>query len=244
MNFKMNKSTGINSLLLWCVLAPACKTTIDESSIQAAETSSPKTEKVFPVELGIIENYPKFVSNFTKPTADSFRNWAYCGDNGYLIGLSENKMILCVQDGIPSIDPAQPQGYIVQKISINSRLFVGPFDWASGRQKLECLKGDYVAGLVTDSDRGIPTTGILGIYCARNVMRAVAQDLQKCRTVWFDRGADSRPFGDTPLRQIDFDFAAAKGQCARGEYTAGVAYYDEWVWHRHKPHAILCCPFS
>ena len=68
-----------------------------------------------------------------------------------------------------------------------------------------------------------------------------AIDLQ---SLWFDRGKDSRPIGETPLRQIDFDFGAAKGQCAMGEYTAGVAYYDEWVWHRHKPHAILCCPFS
>jgi Zn-finger nucleic acid-binding protein len=244
MNFKIKKSMGIISLLLNCILLAACKTTTDESSIKAAETQSPKIEKVFPVELGVSQNYPKFVSNFSKPTADSFRNWAYCGDNGYLIGLSENKMILCVQDGIPSIDPAQPIGYIVQKISINSRLFGSSFDWASGRQKLECLKGDYVAGLVTDSDRGIPNTGILGIYCAHNVMRRVVEDMQKCRTVWFDRGEDSRPIGDTRLRQIDFDFASAKGQCARGEYTAGVAYFDEWVWHRHKPHAILCCPFS
>jgi endoglucanase len=55
------------------------------------------------------------------------------------------------------------------------------------------------------------------------------------RTVWFDRG-DNRPSGDPGG---DFATGNYKGQCAPGEYLAGVAYTGR-IGSSRTPDALLC----
>jgi hypothetical protein len=55
------------------------------------------------------------------------------------------------------------------------------------------------------------------------------------RTVWFDRG-DNRPAGNPGG---DFANGNYKGQCAAGEYAAGIAYTGR-IGHSRTPDALYC----
>ena len=57
------------------------------------------------------------------------------------------------------------------------------------------------------------------------------------RTVWFDR-SDSRPSGSAGG---DFAVGRLKGQCAAGEYAAGIAFTTR-LGSTPGPAALLCVP--
>ncbi|MEU8631899.1 cellulase family glycosylhydrolase [Amycolatopsis sp. NPDC048633] len=98
-------------------------------------------------------------------------------------------------------------------------------DWASGYTKAQCPPDHAVVGY---SVKGAAVSAVL---CGRS-----PTPLGKTgRTVWFDRG-DNRPSGD-----LGGDFASGsyKGQCAPGEYVAGVAYTGR-VGSNRTPDALLC----
>jgi hypothetical protein len=95
-------------------------------------------------------------------------------------------------------------------------------DWASGYTKAQCPPDHAVVGY---SVRGAAGSAVL---CGRS-------PTPLGRTVWFDRG-DNRPAGDPGG---DFASGSYKGQCAPGEYVAGVAYTGR-VGSSRTPDALLC----
>nr|WP_155547069.1 cellulase family glycosylhydrolase [Amycolatopsis camponoti] len=98
-------------------------------------------------------------------------------------------------------------------------------DWASGYTKAQCPPDHAVVGY---SVRGAAVSAVL---CGRSP----APLGRAGRTVWFDRG-DNRPAGDPGG---DFASGNYKGQCAPGEYVAGVAYTGR-VGSSRTPDALLC----
>ncbi len=98
-------------------------------------------------------------------------------------------------------------------------------DWASGYTKAQCPPDHAVVGY---SVRGAAVSAVL---CGRSPTPLGHNG----RTVWFDRG-DNRPAGD-----LGGDFASGnyKGQCAPGEYVAGVAYTGR-IGSNRTPDALLC----
>jgi hypothetical protein len=98
-------------------------------------------------------------------------------------------------------------------------------DWASGYSKVQCPPDHAVVGY---SVKGAAVSAVL---CGRSpgpLGRAG-------RTVWFDRG-DNRPAGEPGG---DFASGNYKGQCAPGEYVAGVAYTGR-IGSNRTPDALLC----
>ncbi|WP_030436989.1 glycoside hydrolase family 5 protein [Actinoplanes subtropicus] len=99
-------------------------------------------------------------------------------------------------------------------------------DWASGYRKLQCPAGDYLAGYAV---RGAAMSSVI---CA---VPATAIGSGAGRTVWFDRG-DNRPSGNPGG---DFATGNYKGQCAPGEYAAGIAYTGR-IGSSRTPDALYC----
>jgi hypothetical protein len=99
-------------------------------------------------------------------------------------------------------------------------------DWASGYTKLQCPPDAYAIGYAV---RGTAVSSLLCAPAASTLGRSG-------RTVWFDR-SDNRPAGNP-----GGDFAAGnyKGQCAPGEYVAGVAYTGRIFSPGRNPDALLC----
>ncbi|MFJ9348204.1 glycoside hydrolase family 5 protein [Streptomyces sp. NPDC101237] len=100
-------------------------------------------------------------------------------------------------------------------------------DWASGYTKLQCPAGRFVIGY---SRRGERVSAVLCVP-ARTTLSAAG------RTVWFDR-SDNRP---ADAAGDDFAYGAYKGQCAAGEYIAGVAFTTR-LGSSPGPAAVLCAP--
>ncbi len=98
-------------------------------------------------------------------------------------------------------------------------------DWASGYTKAQCPPDHYLAGY---SVNGAAFSAAL---CAKSATPLGRNG----RTVWFDR-SDNRPSG---APGGEFASGHYKGQCAAGEYVAGVAYTGR-VGARKLPDALLC----
>ncbi|MEV7086099.1 cellulase family glycosylhydrolase [Streptomyces sp. NPDC093085] len=98
-------------------------------------------------------------------------------------------------------------------------------DWASGYTKLQCPAGQFLIGY---AHRGGRTAAAL-CAPARTALGGSG------RTVWFDR-SDNRPAG---ARGGDFAAYDYKGQCADGEYAAGIAYTTR-LGSNPGPAALLC----
>ncbi|MFF7474113.1 cellulase family glycosylhydrolase [Streptomyces sp. NPDC008092] len=114
-----------------------------------------------------------------------------------------------------------------QTVVTDERYVPAGGDWASGYTKYQCPAGQFAIGYSRRGER------VSAVLCAP----ARAALGTSGRTVWFDR-SDNRPAdgaGD------DFAYGAYKGQCAAGEYIAGVAFTTR-VGSAQGPAAVLCVP--
>ncbi|MCX4986315.1 glycoside hydrolase family 5 protein [Streptomyces sp. NBC_00572] len=144
-----------------------------------------------------------------------------CPDGQRIVGLAHRDgRGLCTDAGAPRLD-ASAGGFTV----VTDERYVKEGDWAGGYTKLQCPRDQFMTGysvrgqavsavLCTAASRALPVTG---------------------RTLWFDRG-DNRPAGGP-----GGEFAAGnyKGQCATGEYAAGIAFTGAWAKGK-TPDALLC----
>lgn len=162
------------------------------------------------------------------PDWDSGARKAVCPDGQRLLGLAHtgNRGLCSDVTAGPLWDPAG--GHQVVK---DERYVPPGGDWASGYTKLQCAAGHFLTGY---SVRGAAVSAAL---CAKAPDGALTGT--SGRTVWFDRG-DNR--GERP-KGGDFAHGHYKGQCADGEYAAGIAYTGRFLSAR-TPDALYCRPLS
>ncbi|MFG3040805.1 glycoside hydrolase family 5 protein [Streptomyces sp. NPDC048330] len=144
-----------------------------------------------------------------------------CPDGQRLVGLAHRDgRGLCTDAGAPRL--AAPGGPLTV---VTDERFVKEGDWAGGYSKLQCPRDQFMTGY---SVRGQAVSAVLCTGAARALPVTG-------RTVWFDRG-DNRPAG-----QPGGEFAEGnyKGQCAEGEYAAGIAFPGAWAKGK-TPDALLC----
>ncbi|MFG3223789.1 glycoside hydrolase family 5 protein [Kitasatospora sp. NPDC048194] len=148
-----------------------------------------------------------------------------CPDSQRLTGLGRGSSRgLCTDAG----QPARADG---PWTTVTDERYVTEGDWAPGYSKLQCPDRTFAVGY------SVRSNAMAALLCAP---AAAALPLTG-RNVWFDRG-DNRPAtgGATPG---DWAPGSYKGQCADGEYLAGVAY--TWRWnHGGVPDALLCRPLA
>ncbi|MFI5896658.1 glycoside hydrolase family 5 protein [Actinoplanes sp. NPDC051513] len=149
-----------------------------------------------------------------RPDWDSGARKAACPDGQRLAGLAHTG-----NRGLCTDLAATVTGYEVVK----DERYVTT-DWASGYSKLQCPPGAYVVGYAVRS------AAMSSVLCA-----AAAAPQNPGRTLWFDRG-DNRPAGNPGG---DFATGNHKGQCAAGEYVAGVAYTGR-IGKSRTPDALYC----
>ncbi|MFE4359006.1 glycoside hydrolase family 5 protein [Kitasatospora sp. NPDC056800] len=109
--------------------------------------------------------------------------------------------------------------------------YVTAGDWASGYDKLQCPDRSLAVGY------SVRANAVAALLCAP----AAGPLPLTGRTVWFDRG-DNRPATGGSVAS-DWAPGRYKGQCADGEYLAGVAS----TWQRLQygaPAALLCRPLG
>ncbi|WP_329467158.1 glycoside hydrolase family 5 protein [Streptomyces sp. NBC_01431] len=144
-----------------------------------------------------------------------------CPDGQRLIALAHTGgRGLCTDTGTGDLRAAG-EGYTV----VRDERYVTRGDWANGYTKLECPAGQFLTGYAV---RGAALSSALCVP-ARTPLGATG------RTVWFDRG-DNRPAGSAGG---EFAYGSYKGQCAEGEYAAGIAYTAR-VGSSSAPDALLC----
>ncbi|KOG07217.1 MULTISPECIES: glycoside hydrolase family 5 protein [Streptomyces] len=152
---------------------------------------------------------------------DSGARKGVCPDGLRLVGLAHRDgRGLCTDTGAARLaDPAG--GFTV----VTDERYVREGDWAGGYSKLQCPRDRFVVGY---SVRGQAVSAVL---CA-----AAGRALPVTgRTLWFDRG-DNRPAGGPGGEFAQGDY---KGQCADGEYVAGIAFTGAWAKGK-TPDALLC----
>ncbi|MEV6302624.1 cellulase family glycosylhydrolase [Actinoplanes sp. NPDC051861] len=149
-----------------------------------------------------------------QPDWDSGARKAACPDGQRLIGLSHtgNRGLCADFTAWGSYQVVRDERYVSR-------------DWASGWTKLQCPAGSMLIGYAV---RGAAVSSVL---CG--TASGLATDTG--RTVWFDRG-DNRPAGNPGG---DFASGHYKGQCADGEYAAGVAYTGR-LFSSRTPDALFC----
>ncbi|MDQ7906238.1 cellulase family glycosylhydrolase [Phytohabitans sp. ZYX-F-186] len=159
-----------------------------------------------------------------RPDWDPGARKAACPDGQRLAGLSHTgNRGLCTDTGAAGLWPPSA-GY---EVVVDERHVPPGGDWASGYTKLQCPPGAFLVGYAV---RGAAVSSAL---CAASGGAFPAGG----RTVWFDRG-DSRPAG---APGGDFANGHYKGQCAGGEYAAGIAYTGR-LGSRKTPDALYCRP--
>ncbi|RSN52530.1 glycoside hydrolase [Amycolatopsis sp. WAC 04182] len=138
-----------------------------------------------------------------------------CPDGQRLTGLSHtgNRGLCTGRLGVPS-------GYAV----VRGETYVDT-DWASGYTKVQCPPDHAAVGY------SVTGAAFSALLCGKSTTPLGRTG----RTVWFDRG-DNRPSGNPGG---DFASGRYKGQCAPGEYVAGVAYTGR-VGSNRTPDALLC----
>ncbi|ROQ26911.1 aryl-phospho-beta-D-glucosidase BglC (GH1 family) [Streptomyces sp. PanSC19] len=144
-----------------------------------------------------------------------------CPDGQRLVGLAHRDgRGLCTDAGAARL--ADPAG---GSTVVTDERYVKEGDWAGGYTKLQCPRDRFMTGY---SVRGQAVSAVL---CA-----AASRALPVTgRTVWFDRG-DNRPAGEPGGEFAQGDY---KGQCATGEYAAGIAFTGAWAKGK-TPDALLC----
>ncbi|WP_435058229.1 glycoside hydrolase family 5 protein [Streptomyces sp. bgisy060] len=144
-----------------------------------------------------------------------------CPDGERLIGLAHRDgRGLCTDAGAARlVDGAG--GFTV----VTDERHVREGDWAGGYTKLQCPRDQLMTGY---SVRGQAVSAVLCAPAARPLPVTG-------RTVWFDRG-DDRPAGEPGG---EFAPGNYKGQCAVGEYAAGIAFTGAWAKGK-TPDALLC----
>jgi hypothetical protein len=140
---------------------------------------------------------------------------AVCPDGQWLTGLSHTG-----NRGLCTGSPTAPAAFT----TVRDESYVDN-DWASGYTKAQCPPDHYLAGY--------SMTG--AAFSAGLCARSQTPLGRNGRTVWFDRG-DNRPAGDPGG---EFAYGHHKGQCAPGEYIAGVAYTGR-IGSSRTPDALLC----
>ncbi|MCM3805442.1 glycoside hydrolase family 5 protein [Streptomyces sp. DR7-3] len=147
---------------------------------------------------------------------------AVCPDGLRLIGLSHTAgRGLCTDVGAD--DPRAPG--TAHTVVTDERYVPAGGDWASGYTKFQCPSDQFLIGYSRRGDR------VSAALCApaRTPLGTTG------RTVWFDR-SDNRP---ADAAGGDFANGAYKGQCADGEYAAGIAFTTR-VGSSGRPDALLC----
>ncbi|MGW6914327.1 cellulase family glycosylhydrolase [Kitasatospora sp. NPDC054939] len=154
---------------------------------------------------------------------DPGRRKGSCPDGQRLVGLARGSSRgLCTDAGGPAASGA---GYL----KVTDERHVTGGDWASGYNKLQCPDGSFAVGHSVRSD------AMASLLCAP----AAGPLPTGGRVAWFDHG-DNRPTSGGSLAG-DWSPGHCKGQCADGEYLAGVAYTWKWL-HYGVPDALLCRP--
>jgi aryl-phospho-beta-D-glucosidase BglC (GH1 family) len=148
-----------------------------------------------------------------------------CPDTERLVGLGHgDSRGLCTDAG----EPTRAAGaYTV----VTDERYVTEGDWASGYSKLQCPDNTFAVGYSVNNN------AMAALLCAPSTAPLPTGG----RDVWFDRG-DNRP-STGGSSASDWAQGYYKGQCADGEYVAGVAYTFAWA-KGGVPAALLCRPLS
>ncbi|MEV7280084.1 cellulase family glycosylhydrolase [Streptomyces sp. NPDC093111] len=159
-----------------------------------------------------------------KPDWSAGNRKGNCPDTQRLVGLGRSDgRGLCTDAG----QPAKAAG--AWTTVSDERYVTG--DWASGYNKLQCPDRTFAVGY------SVKSNAMSGLLCAP----ATATLPTNGRVLWFDRG-DNRP-ATGGSNASDWAPGYYKGQCADGEYLAGVAF--TWKWnHAGVPDALLCRPLA
>ncbi|MFE3876686.1 glycoside hydrolase family 5 protein [Kitasatospora sp. NPDC059146] len=146
-----------------------------------------------------------------------------CPDGQRLAGLGRGSSRgLCTDAGQPPLGTGD-------WVTVTDQRYVTGGDWASGYDKLQCPDNTFAVGY------GVHDNAMSALLCAPATTALPSTG----RTVWFDRG-DNRPANGGSLAG-DWAPGSYKGQCADGEYVAGVA--DTWRGLQYGvPDALLCRP--
>ncbi|MBV6697696.1 glycoside hydrolase family 5 protein [Kitasatospora aureofaciens] len=156
-----------------------------------------------------------------------------CPDGQRLSGLGRGDgRGLCTDAGQPGTgQPATGPG---DWVTVTDERYVTDGDWASGYNKLQCPAGHLAVGY------SVHDNAMAALLCAPAATALPATG----RVLWFDRG-DNRPPADTGADSAASDWAPGsyKGQCASGEYVAGVAMTWRWL-QGGVPDALLCRPLG
>ncbi|MFD7450123.1 glycoside hydrolase family 5 protein [Kitasatospora sp. NPDC059827] len=146
-----------------------------------------------------------------------------CPDGQRLAGLGRGSSRgLCTDAGQPPLGTGD-------WVTVTDQRYVTGGDWASGYDKLQCPDNTFAVGY------GVHNNAMSALLCAPAATALPSTG----RTVWFDRG-DNRPANGGSLAG-DWAPGFYKGQCADGEYVAGVA--DTWRGLQYGvPDALLCRP--
>ncbi|MFE3503415.1 glycoside hydrolase family 5 protein [Kitasatospora sp. NPDC059160] len=146
-----------------------------------------------------------------------------CPDGQRLAGLGRGSSRgLCTDAGQPPLGTGD-------WVTVTDQRYVTGGDWASGYDKLQCPDNTFAVGY------GVHDNAMSALLCAPAATALPSTG----RTVWFDRG-DNRPANGGSLAG-DWAPGSYKGQCADGEYVAGVA--DTWRGLQYGvPDALLCRP--
>ncbi|MFE0459126.1 glycoside hydrolase family 5 protein [Kitasatospora sp. NPDC058965] len=148
-----------------------------------------------------------------------------CPDGQRLAGLGRgDSRGLCTDSGEPTTGGTA-------WTTVTDERYVTEGDWASGYNKLQCPDNTFAVGY---SVNGNAMAALLCAPAGRSLPTAG-------HDTWFDHG-DNRPAGAGSTGS-DWAPGSYKGQCADGEYVAGVAY--TWKWLQYGvPDALLCRPLS
>lgn len=170
-------------------------------------------------------DYDVSLTMLAKPDWSPGNRKGNCPDTQRLVGLGRgDSRGLCTDAGQPAKSAA---GWT----TVTDERYVTNGDWASGYNKLECPRGTFAVGY------GVRGNAMAALLCAPAAATLPATG----RTVWFDRG-DNRP-ATGGSNASDWAPGFYKGQCADGEYLAGVAF--TWKWqHGGVPDALLCRPLA
>ncbi|NLU71383.1 cellulase family glycosylhydrolase [Streptomyces sp. HNM0575] len=153
---------------------------------------------------------------------DSGGRKAACPDDQRLIGLSHTGARgLCTDTDARGL--SAPGG--AHEVVTDERHVEPGQDWASGYTKFQCPSGRFLTGY---SVRGAAVSSALCTE-AKHALGTGG------RTVWFDR-SDARP---PDAKGGDFAHGHLKGQCADGEYAAGIAFTRR-AGSSGSPSALLC----
>ncbi|MFJ6350950.1 glycoside hydrolase family 5 protein [Streptomyces sp. NPDC054835] len=160
-----------------------------------------------------------------KPDWSAGNRKGNCPDTQRLAGLGRSDSRgLCTDAG----QPAKATGAWT---TVTDERYVTGGDWASGYNKLQCPDRTFAVGY------SVKSNAMSALLCAP----ATATLPTNGRVLWFDQG-DNRP-ATGGSNASDWAPGYYKGQCADGEYLAGVAF--TWKWnHGGVPDALLCRPLA